>query len=85
MTSTIAWEYEGENADDEWFNISLGDADQLDNGDILITAGNGVQNQSPGRFLEVTPSGEKVWQMWMSSNMGSFAADRMPALAEPIN
>ena len=87
MQSTIVWEYQGQDETDQWFNLSLGDADQLENGNILITAGNGVQ-QSPSRFIEVTPAGEKVWQCWLYTQpetaISSFQADRIPALATPL-
>ena len=89
MESTLLWEYSGENAADQWFNTSVGDADLLDNGNILICAGNGSQNQALTRYIEVTPAGEKVWQMWTynqgQTTIGSFQVDRMPALAQPID
>jgi hypothetical protein len=65
MSSTVVWEYAGDNEDDQWFSLSIGDADLLENGNVLITAGNAAQNQSRSRFIEVTPKGEKVWQLWM--------------------
>ncbi len=88
MESTITWEYAGDDSDDKWFNLSLGDADQLDNGNILITAGNSTQNQSASRFIEVTADGEKVWQLWLywsnTKRISSYQADRIDALAVPI-
>ncbi|NLH48102.1 MAG: hypothetical protein GX444_05795 [Myxococcales bacterium] len=88
MESSIIWEYKGAGSD-AWYNMSLGDADRLDNGNILIVAGNGTQNQSGSRFIEVTPDGEKVWQMWLYSNnqtkVSSYQADRIPALAEALD
>lgn len=88
MESAIVWEYAGEDDMDHWFNITVGDADKLENGNILITAGNGAINQSPTRFIEVTPGGEKVWQMWLYNNtdtqVASYQADRIPSLAQPL-
>lgn len=88
MTATIAWEYPGGFADDHWFNGAMGDADTLPNGNVFITAGNGVQNQSPSRLMEVTRAGEKVWQMWWRNEedgrSGCYQAERIPALLQPL-
>ena len=88
MTATIAWEYPGELADDPWFNGAMGDADLLPNGNVFISAGNGVQKQSASRLMEVTRSGEKVWQMWWyddgETRSGCYQADRIPALLQPL-
>lgn len=85
MEATIDWQYNGDDPSDEFFNLSIGDADYLENGNVLITAGNGVQNQSPSRFIEVTPSGEKVWQLWLynddDARASSFQSDRINSLA----
>ena len=87
MTATIAWEYPGD-ADDPWFNGAMGDADMLPNGNVLITAGNGVQKQSASRLIEVTRAGEKVWQMWWhddgETRSGCYQSDRVPALLQPL-
>ncbi len=89
MSASLIWEYHGAGESDEWYNASVGDADLLDNGNILITAGNGAQNQSQSRLIEVTQSGEKVWQMWLYSGMearyAAFQSSRMPRLAEDID
>ncbi len=88
MTSELIWEYRGEDQSDQWYNMTIGDADVLDNGNVLITAGNGAQNQSPTRLIEVTPSGEKVWQLWMYNEADKkivcFESDRINTLAEPL-
>lgn len=88
MASTVVWEYKGDDAEDQWFSMSIGDADQLDNGNILITAGNAAQNQSRSRFIEVTPEGDKVWQLWMynlhDSNISTYQTNRIPCLAQSL-
>jgi len=88
MTATIAWEYPGAFADDPWFNGAMGDADALPNGNVFISAGNGVQKQSASRLIEVTRTGEKVWQMWWhdegGTRSGCYQADRIPALLQPL-
>jgi hypothetical protein len=87
MTATIVWEYPGD-ADDTWFNGAMGDADALPNGNVFISAGNGVQKQSASRLLEVTRSGEKVWEMWWyddgETRSGCYQADRIPSLLQPL-
>lgn len=89
MEASIIWEYSGDDVSDQWYNMSIGDADYLENGNVLITAGNGVQNQSPSRFIEVTPSGEKVWQLWLynetDKRVSSFQCDRISSLTEPLS
>lgn len=86
-TSEIVWEYPGELADDPWYNFAWGDADLLDDGNVLITSGVGMQGE-PSRITEVTRDGEVVWRLaWPSGGappMGSYAAERIPALAQPL-
>ncbi len=86
MEATIIWEYRGDDEADKFYNASVGDADMLENGNVLITAGNSAQNQSQTRFIEVTPDGDKVWQMWLyyegSTRVASFQGERIPSLTE---
>jgi len=88
MTATVTWEYPGDLAEDAWFNGAMGDADPLPNGNVFISAGNGVQKQSPSRLMEVTRAGEKVWQMWWyddgETRAGCYQADRVPPLLDPM-
>ncbi len=86
--AAIVWEYPGARADD-WYNGVWGDADRLDNGNTLITAGSTLGNSSPCRLFEVTLDGERVWELWLESdepdqNFGAYASDRIPALAHAL-
>ena len=89
MESTLVWEYPGELADDPWFAYSWGDADRLDNGNTLVNAGSGPlsPDEEQSRIFEVTPGGEVVWQVWWPlepQKLGSFEAERIPALATAL-
>lgn len=89
MTATIAWEYPGALVDDEWFTFAWGDADRLDDGHTLVCAGTLVGRQSQSRIFEVTPEGDKVWQVLLSVDdgetaAGSYMAQRIPVLLEQL-
>jgi len=83
MTAELVWEYPGEH-DDFWYNYAWGDADRLDNGNTLITSGSMIPWDSQSRLLEVTPSGEVVWEVWIGTPEGGLAgaymAERVPVL-----
>jgi len=85
MTAELVWEYPGQLADDEWFNHVWGDADRLANGNTLITAGSMLPEDSQSRIFEVTPGGDKVWQVLLSGETaldlgGSYMSQRIPVL-----
>ena len=85
MTAELVWEYPGQLADDEWFNNVWGDVDRLANGNTLITAGSMLGNDSQSRIFEVTPEGDKVWQVLLSGETegelgGSYMSQRIPVL-----
>jgi hypothetical protein len=86
----IVWEYpRAGSEDDVWFNGVWGDADRLDNGNTLITAGSTLANSSPCRLFEVDVDGNKVWELWLESDdpeqtFGAYASDRIPAFAHPL-
>jgi len=89
MTASIAWEYPGALADDEWFTFAWGDADRLSNGNTLVCAGTLVGRQSQSRLFEVTPDGDKVWQVLLSVNdqeelAGAYMAQRIPPLLDKV-
>jgi hypothetical protein len=96
MTSQIVWEYPGTIADDSWQNIVWGDVDLLDNGNMFVVAGAAPLGDDASRLFEVDRDGTMIWQMWWSTPdepvpegafcacAGSYAAERIPALAEPL-
>ncbi len=88
LTATVAWEFPGEFDTDAWYvddwqTQIWGDADRLDNGNVLVTAGvRGVGTNT--RIFEVTRDGQVVWGMEWPDNHGSYRAERIAALADPI-
>lgn len=86
--ATLIWEFPGSFDVDPWFKENWatpywGDADRLDNNNVLITAGvRGTNTET--RIFEVTRAGEVVWGMAWPQDNGSYRADRLPALAERI-
>lgn len=86
MTARMVWEYPGHLTEDHWFKSHWGDADRLDNGNTLITAGSLLDgDEGPNRIFEVTPDGDVVWEIWETSRTtgeqaASYRADRIPAL-----
>jgi len=86
MTSEIVWEYPGTLADDAWYNYAWGDVDLLDNGHLLATAGLCLDGR-PSRIWEMDREGTVVWEVaWPDQEvpLGSYAAERIPALAERL-
>jgi len=88
MSADLVWQYPDGAVEDEWYNYSWGDVDPLPNGNRLMVAGNAPQGYDHSRIAEVTPDGELVWQLWWFMDedeaVGSFHAQRIPALAEPL-
>lgn len=88
MEATLLWEFPGDFAVDawytnDWYTPFWGDADRLANGNVLVTAG--VRGQEQTRLFEVRPSdGAVVWELRLPPNNGSYRAQRIPALAEPL-
>ncbi len=88
MTSEVVWEYPGALADDPWGAYAWGDVDELPGGTLLVTQGLTMPDQGPHRVRELTRAGEVVWELrWGHDEdppVWSFAAERIPALAEPL-
>jgi hypothetical protein len=89
-TAKVVWEFPGTFAVDAWYKNTWyspywGDADRLDNGNILITAPTKSASAST-RIFEVTRAGKVVWEIIMPVNNGSFRAQRLapPPLVEPL-
>ena len=87
MTATLVWEFPGdfEGLDpwytEGWFTLIWGDADRLENGNTLITAG----TRSPGeqsRIFEVTAEGRVVWEIRLplkdGAGLGVYRAQGIP-------
>jgi hypothetical protein len=88
-TAEIVFEYPPDGVDDHFANPQWGDADRLANGNTLVTAGSTFGAATPSRLFELTSDGEKVWEVWFESldtevSFGAYAADRVPALVQPI-
>lgn len=88
-TATLTWEFPGSfdvapYFTQTWYSPFWGDADQLANGNVLVTAGvrgSGTQTH----LFEVTRAGEVVWDVSFPEDNGSFSADRIsPPIAEPL-
>ena len=68
MTASITFEYDGRDSGHGWFAATgWGDADYLENGNILVTKGwvEGEQNSS---VFEVTRDGRVVWELYTEQN-----------------
>jgi len=78
------WQYPPEGTRDEWFSSVWGDADRLANGNTLFASGSVFGSDASGRLVEVTPSGEVVWQVEMASDDGGPAGTYMVERIEPL-
>ncbi len=76
MTVTQVWEFAGP---PEWFTPSWGDADRLDNGNTLITAGNFTVG-SISQVFEATSAGEVVWAISLPETYGVYRAERLDSI-----
>lgn len=90
MTATLVWEFPGDFPvdswyTDEWYGAYWGDADRLENNNVLITAGLKASDLQT-RIFEVTREGSVVWEITMPANQGSYRAQRLspPPLVRPI-
>ena len=90
-SAELLWEFPGDFAVDAWYTEDWstpfwGDADRLENGNILITAG-ARGDGTHTRIFEVTKdTGEVVWQMRWPDDVGSYRAERLspPPLVEAL-
>lgn len=85
--ATLLWSFPGDFETDAWYKEDWstpiwGDADRLENGNVLVTAGN--NKGAPTRIFEVTRAGEIAWAIEWPVGIGSYRADRLPALAQSI-
>ncbi|MGI6395035.1 MAG: aryl-sulfate sulfotransferase [bacterium] len=61
----ISFTYDGSNDGNKWFTEFWGDADNLPNGNIFVTAGTHDLSED-SRLFEITREGEKVWELLMA-------------------
>ena len=81
MTSTITWEY----TEDGWLEPIIGDADRLDNGNVLITMGHcaccwwALGEDHWSALVEVDPATNTVdWRLdWPDDSHGSYRSERL--------
>ncbi len=81
MTSRITWEY----TEDGWLEPIIGDADRLDNGNVLITMGHcsccwwALGEDHWSALVEVEPTTNEVaWRLdWPDDSHGSYRAERL--------
>jgi hypothetical protein len=90
-TATLSWEFPGAfQVPDAWYTTKWyspfwGDVDRLDNGNILVAAGEiGAGKES--RVFEVSKAdGKLVWELRLPTNYGVYRADRVvPPLVHAI-
>lgn len=88
--ATVVWEFPGAFTVDswftqEWYSPYWGDADRLENGNILIDGA--IRSTSKkARIFEVAPDDGKVlWQIELPTNVGTYRAERLspPPLVQP--
>jgi len=91
LHATLVWAFPGDfDVDpwyrDEWYTPLFGDADRLDNDNVLITAGVFNPEQS-SRIFEVTRAGDVAWEVIFPQGMGIYRAERLvpPPLVEPVS
>jgi hypothetical protein len=90
-TATLVWEFPGTFSVDDWYRTEWyqpfwGDADRLENGNVLVTAGErGADTES--RIFEVTKQdGQVVWELHLGPDIGVYRAERItPPLVRAIN
>lgn len=84
-TAKLVWEWPGDFPVDSWYTTDLyvpfwGDADRLENGNVLIAAGRrGTVEMTPeSRVIEVTKdTGEVVWELRLPKDHGVYRAERL--------
>ena len=80
-TATLVWEFPGNFPVDAWYTDTWyspywGDADRLENDNVLVTAA--VKNgEVANRIFEVTREGEVVWEIISPIDVGSYRAQRL--------
>lgn len=94
--ATLSWSFPGSFETDAWYKTNWstpiwGDADRLENGNVLVTAGltgtTAGGMTPPGtktRIFEVTREGKVVWAVEWPEAKGSYRAERMSLPVEAL-
>lgn len=69
MVAEVIFEFDGSKEGKMWYTEYWGDADELENGNVLITIGEFEQGD-PSKIVEVSPQGEIVWELSFPENNG---------------
>ena len=84
------WKFPGTINDDSYFKTEFyepywGDADRLDNDNVLFTAST-MGARVVSHLFEVTRAGEVVWDFTLPADNGMYRAQRIPTppLVRPI-
>ena len=73
MTADITFEYDGIDSGRSWFAPGWGDADYLENGNILVTKGWIEGDQQNSSVFEITRDGRVVWELYTEQNSDFMA------------
>jgi hypothetical protein len=88
LTIRPVWQYPEDGGADIWFSSVWGDADRLANGNTLFATGSVFDDEDTGRVVEVTPSGEVVWEIEMTAPdgdpAGTYMVERVPPIVEEL-
>lgn len=94
--ATLSWQFPGTFQTDAWYTTNWstpiwGDADRLENGNVLVTAGitgTGAGGETPPgtktRIFEVTREGAIAWAIEWPETKGSYRAERIALPAIPL-
>ncbi len=80
--ATLVWEFPGDFQVDDWYRNSWyqpfwGDADRLENRNVLMTAGMRGPDLRSRVFEATDETGEVVWEMQLPADYGLYRADRV--------
>jgi hypothetical protein len=94
--ATLSWQFPGTFETDVWYTENWstpiwGDADRLENGNVLVTAGltgTAAGGMTPPgtktRIFEVTREGQIAWAIEWPEAKGSYRAERIALSTQPL-